>query len=46
MTVKIDDIGSIQIPAEMLDKLKICINDILKIALDSKNNCIVITKKD
>ncbi len=46
MTIKIDDIGSIQIPTEMLEKLNFCANDILKIALDSKNNCIVITKQD
>ena len=45
MIIKIDNDGIIQIPAEILDKLNICSNDVLKIEVDSENDCIVITKE-
>ena len=45
MIIKIDNDGIIQIPAEILDKLNICSNDVLKIDLDLENNSIVITKE-
>ena len=45
MITQIDNDGTIQIPAEILDKLNICGNDILKIEVDSENDCIVITKE-
>lgn len=45
MITQIDNAGVIQIPAEILDKLNICSNDVLKIDLDLENNSIVITKE-
>ena len=45
MITQIDNAGVIQIPAEILDKLNICSNDVLKIEVDSENDCIVITKE-
>ena len=45
MITQIDNDGTIQIPSKILDKLNICGNDILKIEVDSENDCIVITKE-